>query len=205
MTIGAATQDDPREPRYLPCMLASHAIRARRSIKRFTDRPVARTEIETLLEAATLAPNHRLTQPWRFYVMGPQARYAYGMALGERKAKKIEDPTAAQAMRETVAQEHRALPCMIAIAVVTTDNPEQRDEDYAAAMMAVQNIALAAVELGLGTHLKTGGVMGDAAARTAAGVRDNERIVAIVNVGEPADIPPAKRRELASSLTTWMP
>jgi hypothetical protein len=45
---------------------------------------------------------------------------------------------------------------MIAIAVVTTDNPEQRDEDYAAAMMAVQNIALAAVELGLGTHLKTG-------------------------------------------------
>jgi len=186
-------------------MFASHDIRALRSIKRFTDRPVARTEIETLLEAATLAPNHRLTQPWRFYVMGPQARYAYGMALGERKAKKIEDPAAAQAMRETVAQEHRALPCMIAIAVINTDNPEQRDEDYAAAMMAVQNIALAAVELGLGTHLKTGGVMGDAAARTAAGVRDNERIVAIVNVGEPADVPPAKRRELASALTTWMP
>jgi nitroreductase len=137
-------------------MLVSHAIRARRSIKRFTDRPVARTEIETLLEAATLAPNHRLTQPWRFYVMGPQARYAYGMALGERKAKKIEDPTAAQAMRETVAQEHRALPCMIAIAVVTTDNPEQRDEDYAATMMAVQNIALAAVELGLGDASQNG-------------------------------------------------
>ena|SRR5436190_4254092 len=186
-------------------MLASHAIRARRSIKRFTDRPVERTEIETLLEAATLAPNHRLTQPWRFYVMGPQARYAYGLALGDRKAKKIEDPTAAQAMRETVAQEHRALPCMIAIAVVVTDNPEQRDEDYAAAMMAVQNIALAAVELGLGTHIKTGGVMSDVAARTGAGVRDNERIVAIVNVGEPADVPPAKRRELASSFTTWTP
>ena len=137
--------------------------------------------------------------------MGPQARYAYGLALGERKAKKIEDATAAQAMRETVAEEHRALPCMIAIAVVTTDIPEQRDEDYAAAMMAIQNIALAAVELGLGTHIKTGGVMGDVAARAAAGVPDTERIVAIVNVGEPADIPPAKRRELASSLTTWMP
>ena len=36
--------------------------------------------------------------------MGPEARYAYGFALGERKAKKIEDATAAQAMRETVAQ-----------------------------------------------------------------------------------------------------
>jgi nitroreductase len=186
-------------------MLASHAIRARRSIKRFTDRPVTRTEIETLLEAATLAPNHRLTQPWRFYVLGPEARYGYGLALGERKARKIEDPAAAQTMRETVAQEHRALPCMIAVAVVDTDNPEQREEDYAAAMMAIQNIALTAVELGLGTHLKTGGVMGDPAARAAAGVRDNERIVAIINVGEPADVPPAKRRELAPSLTTWVP
>jgi len=186
-------------------MHASEAIRERRSIKRFTSRPVSREEIETLLAAATLAPNHRLTQPWRFYVLGPEARYAYGLALGERKARKLEDPAAATAMRETVAQEHRALPCMIAVAVVDNDNPEIRDEDYAAAMMAVQNIALAAVELGLGTHIKTGGVMGDAAARAAAGVKDNERIVAIVNLGEPADVPPPKKRESASSFTTWIP
>lgn len=186
-------------------MRASEAIRERRSIKRFTSRPVSREEIETLLAAATLAPNHRLTQPWRFYVLGPEARYAYGRALGERKARKIEDPQAANTMRETVAEEHRALPCMIAIAVVDNENPEIREEDYAAAMMAVQNIALSAVELGLGTHLKTGGVMSDAAARAAAGVKDNERIVAIVNVGEPADVPPPKKRESASAFTTWIP
>jgi nitroreductase len=186
-------------------MRATDAIRERRSIKRFTDRPVSREEIETLLAAATLAPNHRLTQPWRFYVLGPEARYAYGLALGERKARKVEDPNAARTMRETVAQEHRALPCMIAVAVVQNENPEIRDEDYAATMMAIQNIALTAVELGLGTHLKTGGVMSDAAARAAAGVRDEERIVAIVNVGTPADVPPAKKREAASTFTTWVP
>jgi nitroreductase len=186
-------------------MHASEAIRERRSIKRFTDRPISREQVETLLDAATLAPNHRLTQPWRFYVLGPEARYAYGLALGERKARKLEDPAAARAMRETVAQEHRALPCMIAIAVVNNENPETRDEDYAATMMAIQNVALTAVELGLGTHIKTGGVMGDAASRTAAGVRDDERIVAIVNVGSPADIPPAKKREPASGFTTWVP
>ena len=186
-------------------MRASEAIRERRSIKRFTDRPVSRDEIETLLAAATLAPNHRLTQPWRFYVLGPDARYAYGRALGERKARKIEEAEAARAMRETVAQEHRALPCMIAVAVVNNENPEIRDEDYAATMMAVQNIALAAVELGLGTHIKTGGVMSDSAARQAAGVRDDERIVAIVNVGVPADVPPPKKREPATAFTTWVP
>lgn len=185
-------------------MLASDAIRARRSIKRFTDRAISREEIETLLAAATLAPNHRLTQPWRFYVLGPEARYGYGLALGDRKAKKIESQEAARAMRETVAQEHRSLPCMIAVAVVDNDNPETREEDYAATMMAVQTLALAAVELGLGTHIKTGGVMGDAAARAAAGIRDGERIVAIVNVGEPADVPPAKKREAATTLTTWV-
>jgi nitroreductase len=186
-------------------MRPSEAIQQRRSIKRFTDRPVSRGEIETLLAAATLAPNHRLTQPWRFYVLGPDARSAYGLALGERKARKLDDAAAARAMRETVAAEHRALPAMIAVAVVTQENPEIREEDYAAAMMAIQNLALAAVELGLGTHIKTGGVMDDPAARGAVGVGDGERIVAIVNVGEPADVPPPKKRDAASTFTTWVP
>lgn len=186
-------------------MRASDAMNQRRSIKRFAERPISREEVETLLSAATLAPNHRLTQPWRFYVLGPEARYAYGLALGDRKARKIEDPEAARTMRETVAAEHRALPCMIAVAVVNNDDPEVREENYAATMMAVQNLLLAAVESGLGTHIKTGGVMGDAAARAAAGVRDNERIVAIVNLGLPADVPPPKKREPASAFTTWMP
>src|SRR4029079_16776971 len=115
---------------------------------------------------------------------------AYGLALGERKAKKIENPEAAKATRDAVAAEHRALPAMIAVAVVDNDNPEIREEDYAAAMMAVQNIMLASVELGLGTHIKNGGVMSDPAARAAVGLRPNERIVAVVNVGVPAEIPP---------------
>lgn len=186
-------------------MTISDAIRDRRSIKRFTDREVSRDEIETLLTAAALAPNHRLTQPWRFYVLGPEARYAYGLALGNRKARKIEDLTAATAMRETVASEHRALPGMLVVSVVDNENPEIREEDYAAAMMAIQNIALVAVELGLGTHIKTGAVMADPAARAAAGVRDGERIIAVVNVGTPAEIPGPKKRETATTYTTWMP
>jgi nitroreductase len=191
--------------RYLWLMHVTDAIQARRSIKRFADRAISRDEIEALLAAAALAPNHRLTQPWRFYVLGPEARYGYGLALGERKARKVENPDAARELRETVAAEHRALPAMIAVAVVNNDNPEIREEDYAAAMMALQNLALAAVDMGLGTHIKTGGVMSDAAARAAAGVRDDERIVAIVNLGVPADVPPPKKREPAATFTTWVP
>jgi len=186
-------------------MHVADAISTRRSIKRFTSRPVTREEMETLLAAAVTAPNHRLTQPWRFYVLGPDARYAYGLVLGGRKAKKIEDPDAARAMRDTVAAEHRALPAMLVVAVVDNENPETREEDYAAVMMAIQNLCLAAVDLGLGTHVKTGAVMSDPEARAVAGVKDGERIVAVVNIGEPAEVPPAKPRESAAAFTIWRP
>jgi nitroreductase len=186
-------------------MHTTEAITARRSIKKFSPRPITREEIEKVLDAAALAPNHRLTQPWRFYVLGPAARRAYGLALGDRKARKIEDPAQAQQTRETTAAEHAALPVMIVVAIVGNENPEIAGEDYAAAMMAVQNLALAAVAIGLGTHIKTGAIMDDPAARAAAGVAENERIVAVVNLGEPTETPPAKKREPAASFTIWRP
>ncbi|MDB4883533.1 MAG: nitroreductase [Gemmatimonadetes bacterium] len=186
-------------------MKTSDAIRDRRSIRRFTDRQITRDEIEALIAAASLAPNHRLTQPWRFYVLGPESRAAFGRVLGDRKARKLTDPAAAEAMRANVTAEHRALPSMIAVAVVNNENPEIREEDYAATMMAVQNICLSAMTIGLGTHIKTGAVMADPAARAAMGVRDEERVIAMINLGEPAEVPPAKPREPASTFTTWMP
>lgn len=137
--------------------------------------------------------------------MGPDARYAYGFALGSRKAKKIEDPAAAQKLRETVGEEHRALPAMLAIAMVINENEEIREEDYAASMMAVQNICLTAVERGLGTALKSGAILGDAAARTAVTVADNERVILAMNVGTPVEVAPPKARELASTYTKWVP
>ena len=75
-------------------------INARRSIKTFSDRPVTQEEIELLLSAACQAPNHRMTEPWRFYVLGPQSRRAYGEALGRRKANRVDDPEAAKAVVE---------------------------------------------------------------------------------------------------------
>jgi nitroreductase len=186
-------------------MNVSEAVRQRRSIKRFTSRELERQEIEKLLDAAAAPPNHRLTQPWRFYVLGPQARRAVGAALGDRKARRMEDAEAGRMVRDKVASEHEALPLIIAFAMVEDENPEIREEDYAAVMMGVQNAALVATELGLGTHIKTGAVMADPAARAAVGVAEGERIVAFLNVGEPADVPAPKERAAAAAHTTWRP
>ena len=181
------------------------AIRHRRTAGKFREDTPPRELIDQMLDAAVWAPNHRMTQPWRFYVLGPESRRELGLALGTRKARKVQDPEAAEALRQRVAAEHAALPLIIAVAVVQDENPEIREEDYAAGMMAVQNIMLAAVALGLGTHIKTGAVMKDPAARAAIGVADGERVIATVNVGEPAAVPPPRERRPAVSLTTWRP
>jgi nitroreductase len=180
------------------------AIAQRRSIKKFLDRAVTREEIEALLDAAVLAPNHHLTQPWRFYVLGPESRRRYGFALGDRKARKLTDPSAADNVRNKTAAEHVAFPALIAVAQVLHESPETREEDYAAVMQAIGNIMLAAVEHGLGTHVRTGAVMDDPAARGAVGVQDGERIVSMLSIGVPAEVPAPKARQGASAVTIWV-
>jgi len=180
------------------------AIAARRSVRKFTDRTPTREELEQIIQAATLAPIHRLTNPWRFYVLGPEARAGYGLALGNRKAKKATDDAHAESIRKATSDEHRAQPCMVIVAMSLNENPEIREEDYASTMMATQNLCLAAVELGLGTHIRSGAIMDDPAARSAVGVPEGERIVAVLTVGTPAEVPEPKARRAAAEVTHWV-
>jgi nitroreductase len=186
-------------------MTILEAIRSRRSIKDFSTRPVSREQIAQLLEAAVQAPNHRMTEPWRFYVLGPEARRAYGAALGARKAKRVGDPAAAAEVGRKVEEKHAALPAMLAVSVVLAQDPEVREEDLAATYMAIENLMLAATALGLGTHLKTGAIMNDPRARDAVGVAESERIIATIELGEPAGSTDPKPRRSASELTRWVP
>lgn len=181
------------------------AIRQRRSVKRFADRPVARAQLQQLLDAAVLAPNHRLTQPWRFLVLGPESRRAYGQVLGRRKGAKVEDPAVGETIAHKIEEEYAALPALIGVAMRLDEKPADREEDYAATFMAVENLCLEALELGLGTHVKTGAVLEDARVREALQLPPDERLVAIVQVGIPAEQPTAKPRTGAAELTRWLP
>ena len=46
---------------------------ARRTHKAFGTEPVPRETLLELFDLARLAPNHHLTQPWRFRVLGPES------------------------------------------------------------------------------------------------------------------------------------
>ena len=94
---------------------------------------------------------------------------------------------------------------MLLVAIAQDENPEIKEEDYAAAWMGIQNLSLAACEMGLGTHLKSGAIMDDPNARGPLGVPDSERIIACIELGEPAETPAGKARCAASDFTTWVP
>lgn len=185
-------------------MTVIEAIRRRRSTKAFTATPVTREQVETLLELAVLAPNHRMSAPWRFLALGPVARRAYGEILGGRKAKKVADADAARIIVEKTTAEAVAAPLMLAVVQRLSDNPEILEEDYAASWMAIQNILLGAVELGLGSHLRTGAVFSDPAVRAAWGVGDGERVIAVILLGVPDGEGTPKPRIPAVERTSWL-
>src|SRR5436190_11197896 len=95
------------------------AIRTRRTHKAYGPEPVDRATLDELFELARWAPNHHLTNPWRFRVVGPGALEALKEAAGPEAARKLD----------------RA-PTLIAASVVQNGDPVSDEEDFAAAACA---------------------------------------------------------------------
>ncbi|HSL72500.1 MAG TPA: nitroreductase family protein, partial [Longimicrobiales bacterium] len=146
------------------------------------------------------APNHKLTEPWGFLVLGPRTKRAYAETKARLKLGARDDAEKAQKMIDEVM----AIPAIVGVTQRLDDDPIRREEDYAAVFMAIQNLLLAATSLGLGTKMHTGEILEDKELRDALQVNDGERIVAFVDVGEPAEELPPKKRVLATERTRWL-
>lgn len=179
------------------------ALQERRTHKRFLARPVSRRALEVLLEAAVLAPNHKMTEPWSFVVLGESARRRYGEIRANAKLGANEDRKPDK--RAKIVDEIARIPAIIAVKMRVDDNDVRREEDYAATFMAVQNLLLAATGVGLATKVNTGSILDDDELRRLVGAKRNERVVALLNAGYPAEYRDAKRRTPAADLTTWLP
>lgn len=180
-------------------------IRERRSHKRFTTRPVAPEEIKAMLEAAVLAPNHKMTQPWGFAVLGPRSRRKYAEIKGHNRIKDEPNSEFAAAKREKIVEETAAVPGVIVVTQKWDHNPARAEEDYAAVFMAVQNLLLMATSMGLGSKLHTGSMLEEPELRELVGAAKDERVVAIIHLGEPAEELPPKARIPADQKTKWLP
>jgi nitroreductase len=187
-------------------MDAIEAIQRRTSVRRYRSDPVPRDVIEQLLDCAVRAPNHKLTEPWRFAVLTGQAKADLAEIRARHRLKRYEDPASAEAQAgmDKVRRETLEAPAVIVIMSRVHQDEVTREEDYAAVMMATANLMIAAQSLGLGTYLKTGGVMRDPALVRLVGLPEEYRIVGLLSVGYPADTESPRRRRPAGELTQWL-
>jgi nitroreductase len=178
------------------------AIRTRRTIgKSMGDVP--RETIAELIEAATLAPNHKLTQPWRFAVLTGAARERLG-EIWAREATANVDPAARAAMFEGESKKPLRSPALIVVSTRTDADPVTAEEDIVATAAAVQNILLAAHAKGLSAAWKTGKIVHSAEVKNFLGFDPSDRIIAIVYLGARAKEEPGGRERRSATPITWL-
>jgi nitroreductase len=185
-------------------MTVTEAIRTRRSISKLDGDP-SDEAIAQLVELATWAPNHHLTEPWRFTVLRGSARERLGAVWGERAAAAtgLTGATRAEVARRQAEKLSRA-PVLIVVSTRTDDDPVVAEEDFAATAAAVQNLLLGAESLGLGAMWRTGAIVREPAVKEFLGLAPRDRIVAVVYVGAAPAAAPAARPRAAQDVVRWI-
>ena len=173
---------------------------SRRTIKSFTGAAVPRATIESLVEAATWAPCHRLTQPWRFSAIDRD-----GIA---RLIAFVQQPPvrAAVEARKLPAICERLAACgaIVQVTCVLAGSVEQRREDRDATAAAVQNLLLAAHEAGLGSFWSTSPLLTHAEVLRWFGADPTQQAhVATVWLGVPSENPLPPRRKPLAEVLRW--
>jgi nitroreductase len=164
------------------------AIRTRRTHKAYGTEPVPRETLEELLELARWAPNHNLTNPWRFRVLGPDSLAELKRAAGPEAAAKLD----------------RA-PTLVVASQVRSDDAQQDEEDLCAVSAAIGYVLLAAHARGLAGYWRTPEVLRSAEGRAAVGVPDNERVLGLIHLGPPRQDKEPPERLPTGEYVTFLP
>lgn len=172
------------------------ALRARHSIGRVKPDPLPRRLVERVIEAATWAPNHHRTEPWRFVVVAGQARAALAEIMVASLAGRLagEEDERAAALLEKERNKPLRAPVLVAVAALPTDDGHAVEvEEVAAVAAAVQNMLLAAEALGLGAIWRTGEPAYDPAVKDFLRLPEDARLLAFVYLGYPEHAPTRER------------
>lgn len=195
--------ESPADGQPLPTAeRAASLLRHRRSVERFQPARPPREIIEAAVECARWAPNHYLTQPWRFYDLGPEAAAAVVELNAELVAAKRGE-RAADAKRRRWG----AIPGWLVATRVRAGHGDEllAREDYAACCCAVQNLMLYLTACGIGSKWTTGDVTRDPRFYEIAGVAAaDEEVIGLIWYGYPAHTPRARRRPV-SEILQFMP
>ncbi|MFC7680426.1 nitroreductase [Paenibacillus sp. GCM10028914] len=183
------------------------AIRTRRSVGKVKQDSIPQDHIEQILEAGTWAPNHKHTEPWRFFVMRDGGRERLGNALADIALSKEGEKSAEETaeIRQSAINKAMRAPVVIGVAVVPSDDPKIIElEEYGAVFAAIQNMLLQAHALELGAVWRTGDPCFHSLMNKAFGLRDKDKMLGFIYLGVPdMDAKPGKRQDVASK-TVWL-
>jgi nitroreductase len=168
-------------------MEIEEAIRSRRTHKAYGAEPVDRETLAELLDLARWAPNHHLTNPWRFRVLGPGALARLKEAAGPEAAGKLD----------------RA-PTLVAVSVVLSGDPVADEEDLCAAACAAYIVLLAAHGRGLAGYWRTPAVLRTPEGRAALGLGDDEHAIALLHLGPARQEQRPPERAPAAEVVSWL-
>ena len=152
-------------------MQLEDAIRTRRTHKAYRPEPVDPATLDELFDLARWAPNHHLTNPWRFRVIGPNAL---------ERLRAVEE----RAKPGTSGKLDRA-PTLVAVTVRQTGDARQDREDLLAGGVAAYIVLLAAHARGLAGYWRTLDVLNEPAGREALGIGEEETAVGLLHLGHP--------------------
>ena len=162
------------------------AIRARKSVRSYLDRPVEEDKLRRVLEAARLAPSASNRQEWRFVVVRDSAKRRELGAAADGQGFVGEAPVVVACCADT---DHHVMPCGI--------------ECYAVDVaIAIDHLTLAATAEGLGTCWI--GAFDQKAVRKILGIPKEIVVVELLPLGYPADPDPvAKSRQPLSEIVYY--
>jgi F420 biosynthesis protein FbiB-like protein len=192
-------------------------LRRRRSIRRFAETPADPEGVRRLLDAARLAPSAHNRQPWRFVVLGEQARVRLAEAMAERlRRDRLADGDTPQAVAADAARSRaRIVGAPAAILVCLTmesmdrypdgrRNQAERVMAIQSAAMAGENLLLAATAEGWGACWMCGPLFAGEEARRALDLPDAWEPQGLVVLGHPAESPPPRGRRSLEDVTRWI-
>lgn len=163
------------------------AIRTRRTHKAFAPESLPREQLEELLELARWAPNHNLTVPWRFRVVGPATLARLKEAAGPEGAAKLD-----------------RCPTLVVASCVLSGDPVADEEDLHATAVAAYIVLLAAHARGLAGYWRTPALLREPAGRAAARLPESERVVGLLHLGRPRQERPVPERPGAERTVSFL-
>jgi len=172
-------------------------ISGRRTIYQFKEGMRPQDKLMEAIDLARWAPNHHLTEPWHFYLLGNETVNAV-IELNTEIVRESKGDAAANAKEKR----WRQMPGWFVLTSCKSDDPVRNQEDYAACCCAIQNLMLTLWNEEIGVKWSTGDVIRDKRFYDLLWINlELETVVGLFWYGYAEDVPKATRKPCMQIIT----